>query len=60
MINPEENKISQEIIRAVLKIVADETQKNLTTYGVISRLEDTIKYLQYNAGLTDPENYLPK
>ena len=53
-------KAIQRIIRVAIEELTDETKGRLTTRGVISILEETIKYLQTSAMRSTPENYLDK
>ena len=53
-------KAIQRIIRVAIEELTDETKGRLTTRGVISILEETIKYLQTSAMRSNPENYLDK
>ena len=53
-------KAIQRIIRVAIEEMTDETKGRLTTRGVISILEETIKYLQTSAMRSSPENYLDK
>ena len=53
-------KAIQRIIRVAIEELTDETKGRLTTRGVISILEETIKYLQTSAMRSSPENYLDK
>lgn len=53
-------KAIQRIIRVAIEEMTDETKGRLTTRGVISILEETIKYLQKSAMRSSPENYLDK
>ena len=53
-------KAIQRIIRIAIEELTAETKGRLTTRGVISILEETIKYLQTSAMRSSPENYLDK
>ena len=53
-------KAIQRIIRVAIEELTDKTKGRLTTRGVISILEETIKYLQTSAMRSSPENYLDK
>ena len=53
-------KAIQRIIRVAIEELTDETKGRLTIRGVISILEETIKYLQTSAMRSSPENYLDK
>ena len=53
-------KAIQRIIRVAIEELTDETKGRLTIRGVISILEETIKYLQTSAMRSNPENYLDK